>query len=1156
MAMSLAAGLIVLPGSCLSCRCPTCHVEAPLGPERLWTEIDEAADQVPPAPASSSGALLIIAHEDFITQTDALRLLAEWKNGTGMTTYLVSWQRLVSRFHGYDEPERIKRGIAHYYERRHVRYVLLVGDCDMFPVRYIRLDMELRDGGGTYSDFYYSPCDLYYADLFDEEGNFQTWDADGNNIFGELWGMGILRGLGPINHDMLDLVPDVMIGRIPASTVSEVENYVVKVIAYEWCTGHRPSSDYRALVSATDRFSKNAVGSVGDTIGVVEQLRRLGYQVVELYHMDPLPGWAWPGLKPCVDNINRELPRVRFASLIGHGNPSAATTAYPLHGRYAVYWARSKATATGLFGANNTKTLCRSFCPDLTGLIAVGDFDGDGYDDAAFITMNEVRVYLNNYTPRLVDRGVWAYGDFWVYWAYPYYRPMTGDVDGDGDDDLVIFGRSTGSACVLTSDPAAREFDDLICLPNFCLWSRGTFVGDFDGDGMADLGVAEVENENLAIYIALSEGTAFEPKALWLTLGPEAPWHSNVWTILAGEFTGDDREDLAFITYDGKVYVAKSMGPDHYFRSPELRLDRFLSGRDTREARVLVGDMTGDGLSDLVLFLRDARIGIPADPGTKEGTEWGYVYVAASNGQGFEDPMVWNYEFYDSEQERRRYREFCLHDEEPGVGDFDGDGIDDIATFVRIRGDPFDGLSGGYFPVMFVESCLTAKFAPLPPIDGYVGVDGTTYGSKHRFPTRVPVIPRPLQSPETDRNCIAEDFLLFSGKGAVAYIGGVQVLQGGPGIVANYLHRKFYEGYALACAGELPSCLGDVWNYSIHSYLVHYGLGRYDWPRRQAPSDDKGAAAAVHAYHQPLKVALFGDPSLRLNGLENRPPFFRSSHPTSPQDICRVAGCLEVQEGQRVLFDATRYGFCDPDGDRLWYRWDFNGDGEWDTSWSTDPRAWWTYPDDRPEVVMVAVQAMDTHGRCSPKFFQPVRILNVPPTVRYVWAVEVRPDRGRVAISPESPGGPPAVKTVSVMRSPFGMGTVIVRFGASVSDPGEDELTFSWSFGRGAEPEESSERQVEVEFQGPEGGEREREYHVQLTVDDGDGGRATGEIIIRVVVKTLGDVIFERGISGPVVSMITGMAVGSVATYAAMTVARRAGLRAAMERAARGARRT
>ena len=83
----------------------------------------------------------------------------------------------------------------------------------------------------------------------------------------------------------------------------------------------------------------------------------------------------------------------------------------------------------------------------------------------------------------------------------------------------------------------------------------------------------------------------------------------------------------------------------------------------------LTGDFNGDRRADVVTFLRGSS---------------GDVYVALSNGYGFGPGVKW-------------HDWFCVYDEVPQVGDFNGDGRDDLATFTRGgTGDVWIALSNAY----------------------------------------------------------------------------------------------------------------------------------------------------------------------------------------------------------------------------------------------------------------------------------------------------------------------------------------------------------------------------------------------------------------------------------------------------------------------------
>jgi hypothetical protein len=187
----------------------------------------DLAPAPPPASIIPDHALdmVIVTHEDFL---EALQPLAAHKTATGIRTHVQSWQAIDAAYasRGRDAPERIKRALADYTATTGIRYVMLVGDSDRLPVRYCK---ATNTEWGTK----YYPSDLYYADLLDARGDFDAWDGNGNGVLCEMDFAGG-TDIVAVNLDAIDMRPDLMVGRVPASTVAEVTTYVGKVIGYEF----------------------------------------------------------------------------------------------------------------------------------------------------------------------------------------------------------------------------------------------------------------------------------------------------------------------------------------------------------------------------------------------------------------------------------------------------------------------------------------------------------------------------------------------------------------------------------------------------------------------------------------------------------------------------------------------------------------------------------------------------------------------------------------------------------------------------------------------------------------------------------------------------------------------------------------------------------
>jgi hypothetical protein len=148
--------------------------------------------------------------------TSAIQPIVSHKNNLGIPTKIVTLDEIYTGEYfpvqGSDDAEKIKYFIKDTLEQWNTLYVLLVGDIYKLPIRQTWI-------GG------WAPLtDLYYADIYFPDGNFSSWDTDGDGRYGEYW---------QDSDDIVDLYADVYVGRLACKSSSEVSSTINKIISYE-----------------------------------------------------------------------------------------------------------------------------------------------------------------------------------------------------------------------------------------------------------------------------------------------------------------------------------------------------------------------------------------------------------------------------------------------------------------------------------------------------------------------------------------------------------------------------------------------------------------------------------------------------------------------------------------------------------------------------------------------------------------------------------------------------------------------------------------------------------------------------------------------------------------------------------------------------------
>jgi len=247
--------------------------------------------------------LLIIAPRDFSSE---LQSFVSHKESHGIRTILVDLDEIYGGSHfsvdGRDDAEKVKYFIKNAVEEWGIKYVLLVGgrmpgikERWFLPVRYIDV---------FWADEYDYVSDLYFADIYDGESSFSSWDTDENDIFGEWPRIGNLK-------DDMDLYPDVYLGRWACRNKLELKIMVRKTMSYE-----NSQSSKKVVLVGGDNF--DVEGNEGDIVCDKTHSYLPGFEAEKVY----------PGMMDITANAIKNAlgDGAAFIHLHGHGSPISWST--------------------------------------------------------------------------------------------------------------------------------------------------------------------------------------------------------------------------------------------------------------------------------------------------------------------------------------------------------------------------------------------------------------------------------------------------------------------------------------------------------------------------------------------------------------------------------------------------------------------------------------------------------------------------------------------------------------------------------------------------------------------------------------------------------------------------------------------------------------
>jgi hypothetical protein len=340
-----------------------------------------------------------------------------------------------------------------------------------------------------------------------------------------------------------------------------------------------------------------------------------------------------------------------------------------------------------------------------TGIVA-GDFDGRHYANGKPILDLAVANSSSNDISILLGNGDGTFQPQKRFAAGTNVLGMTAaDLRGDGRLDLVLVDRSNEVSILLGNGDGTFQPEKRYAVGDYPGYVA---VGDFDGDGHLDLAVSNFASNDISILLGNGDGT-FQPQTRVAT-------GTNPLAIVTGDFNGDGHLDLATAN-SGSNDVSVLLGNGNGTFQSQVR---YLAG--TTPFGLATGDFTGqkDAHGNPILDLAvanqhtdDVSVLLGRGDGTfqdqvryEAGFQPWVVLTGDFNGDGHLDLATANARSHDVsillglgngtfQPDLANPRPGATNPLGIVVGDFNHDGIPDLATVDYTGGDLFLFLGRG-----------------------------------------------------------------------------------------------------------------------------------------------------------------------------------------------------------------------------------------------------------------------------------------------------------------------------------------------------------------------------------------------------------------------------------------------------------------------------